>query len=99
MENCRNFSISNDVMQMVNFSNQFTNCASQSPAFLDLFLYLDASICFTMAFPPLGNSDVVVSVSIDIKSISKRDALFYHTDYDYSCADWDSLRDHLRDVP
>ena len=33
---------------------------------LDLFISSDASICSTMAFPPLGNSDhVVVSVSID----------------------------------
>ena len=29
-----------------------------------IYLFLDASICSTMAFPPLGNSDdVVVSVS------------------------------------
>ena len=36
---------------------------SHSPALLDLFLSSDARICFTIAFPPLGNSDVVVSVS------------------------------------
>ena len=24
---------------------------------------------------------------------------FHHIAYDYSCADWDSLYDHLRDVP
>ena len=33
---------------------------SHSPALLDLFLSSDASICSTMAFPPLGNSDHVV---------------------------------------
>ena len=38
---------------------------SHSPALLDLFISSDASICSTMAFPPLGNSDHVVSVSID----------------------------------
>ena len=27
------------------------------------------------------------------------DVLFHHIAYDYSCADWDSLHDHLRDVP
>ena len=27
------------------------------------------------------------------------DALFHHIAYDYSCADWDSLHDDLRDVP
>ena len=55
-----------------------------------------------MAFPPLGNSDhVVVSVSIDFPINSKQDTLFHCVAYDYSpsCADWDGLRAHLRDVP
>ena len=50
--------------------------------------------------PPLENSDhVVVSVSIDFPINSKRDAPFHRIAYDYSRADWDGLRDHLRDVP
>ena len=52
-----------------------------------------------MAFPPLGNSDHVVSVSIDFPTNSQRDAPFYRIAYDYSRADWDSLCDNLRDVP
>ena len=52
-----------------------------------------------MAFPALGNSNHVVSVSIDIPSNSQRDAPFHRIVYDYFCADWDSFRDHLRDVP
>ena len=64
------------------------------------FFSSDASICSTMAFPPLGNSDhVVVSVSIDFPTNSKQDAPFLRITYDYSRADWDGLRDHLRDVP
>ena len=52
-----------------------------------------------MAFPPLGNSDhVLVSVSIDFASNSKWDASFHCITYDYSCADWDNVCDHLRDV-
>ena len=52
-----------------------------------------------MSFPPLKNSDhVVVSVSIDFPSNSQREALFHCIAYDYSCADWDSLHDHLREV-
>ena len=48
-------------------------------------MYSDASICFTMAFPPLGNSDhVVVSVSIDFPSNSQRDAPFHRIGYGYS---------------
>ena len=51
-----------------------------------------------MAFPPLKNFDHV-SVSIDFPSNSQQDALFHHIAYGYSHADWDGLRDHLRDVP
>ena len=53
-----------------------------------------------MAFPPLGNSDhAIVSVSIDFPSNQKQDAPFQCIASDYSRADWDSFRDHLRDVP
>ena len=85
---------------MVNFPTRIPDCDSHSPALLDLFISSDASICFTMAFPPLGNSDhVVVSVSIDFPTNSQRDAPFHRIAYDYSRADWDGLRDYLRDVP
>ena len=68
-EQCCNFSISNDLTQMVNFPTWIPYCDSHSPVLLDLFLSSDASICSTMAFPPLGNSDhVVISVSIDFPS-------------------------------
>ena len=53
-----------------------------------------------MAFPPLGNSDhVVVSVSTDFPINPKQDTPFHCVAYDYSHADWNGLRDHLRDVP
>ena len=85
---------------MVNFPTRIPDCNSHSPAFLDLFISSDASICSAMAFPPLGNSDhVVLSVSIDFPSNSKWDAPFHRISYDYSRADWDDLRDHLRDNP
>ena len=92
-ELCHNFSISNDHTQMVNFPSRIPDSHSHSPALLDLFISSDASICSTMAFPSLGNSfHVVVSVSIDFPSYSQQDTLFH-------CANWDNLRDHLRDVP
>ena len=73
---------------------------SHSSTLLDFFLSSDASTCSTIAFPPLGNSDhVVVSVSIDFPTNSQQDAPFHRIAYDYSRADWDGLRDHLRDVP
>ena len=53
-----------------------------------------------MAFRSLGNSDhVVVSVSIEFPLNSHRDAPFHRIAYYYSHANWDGLRDHLRDVP
>ena len=93
-------SIANDFTQMVNFPTwmvNFPNFTTHSRACLDLFLSSDASICSIMAFSPLGNS-VVVSVSIDFPSNYQWDAPFHCIAYDYSCANWDGLRDHFRDV-
>ena len=42
---------------------------------------------------------VVVSVSIDFPTNSKRNASFHHIAYCYLHAEWNSLCDHLRDVP
>ena len=72
---------------MVKFPTRIPDCDSQSPALLDLFISSDASICSSMTFPPSGNSDhVVVSVSIDFTSSSKRNAPFRCIAYDYSRA-------------
>ena len=80
--------ISNDLTHMVKFPTQILDCDSHSPALLDLFLSSDASICSTIAFPPLENSNHVVdSVSIDFPINSKRDAQFHCIAYDYSSAD------------
>ena len=99
-ELCYNFSISNELTQMVNFPARIPDCDSHSPALLDLFISSGTGICSTMAFPALGNSDhVVVSVSIDFPTNSQRDAPFHRIAYDYSRANWNGLRDHLRDVP
>ena len=87
-ELCYNFSISNDLTQMVNFPTRIPDCDSHSPALLDLSLSSDTSICSTMAFPPLGNSNhVVVSVSIDFPINSKQDAKSHRIVDGYSCAD------------
>ena len=80
-----NFSISNYLTQMVNFPTCIPDCDS---------------ICSTMAFSLLGNSDnVVVSVSLDFPSISKWDASFHYIAYDYSRAAWDGVCDRLGNVP
>ena len=44
VELCYNFSISNDLTQMVNVPTRIPDCDSHSTALLDLFLFFDASI-------------------------------------------------------
>ena len=84
-ELCYNFSISNDLTQIVNFPTWIPDCDSHSPAFLDLFLFSDTSILSTMAFPLLENSDhAVVSVFIEFPINSKQDASFHGL----ACAIW-----------
>ena len=52
-----------------------------------------------MAFPPFGYSEhVVVSFPLTFSQTQKGDALFHHIAYGYSCADWNGLCYHLRDV-
>ena len=100
VNSCYNFSTLNGLTQMVNCPTLIPDCDSHSLALLDLFISSDASICSTMASPPLGNSDhVIVSVSIDFPTNSQQDAPFHRIAYGYSLADWDGLPDHLRDVP
>ena len=82
-ELCYNVSISNDLMQMVNFPTRIPDCDSHSPAVLDFFISSYAGICSTIAFPLLGNSDhVIVSVSIDFPTNSQRYAPFHRIAYD-----------------
>ena len=45
-----NFSISNDLAQMVNFPTWIPDCDSHSPALSDLFISSDTSICSAIAF-------------------------------------------------
>ena len=59
------------------------------------FFFLTLVFVLQWHLSPLENSDhVIVSVSID----SKQDTPFHCIAYNYSHADWDGLRDHLRDI-
>ena len=49
-------------------------------------------------FPSINSDCVVVSVFIGFLVNSKQDTPFHRIAYDYSRADGDGLRDHLRDV-
>ena len=76
------------------FSIQIPDCDTHSTALLNLFLLMQ--VFSTISFSTFRNfNHVVFSVFID----SKWDVPFHRLAYDYSCADWDSLCDHLRNVP
>ena len=80
---------------MVKYPTWIPDCDSHSPALLDSFNSSCVSICSTVAFHPLGNSDrVAVSVPIDFPTNWKQDTPFQH-----SCADWNGFCGHLRDIP
>ena len=49
-ELCYNFSMSNDLTQMVSCLTQIPDCYCHSPALLELFLSSDPSICSAIAF-------------------------------------------------
>ena len=87
------------ILLMVNFPTRIPDYDSHRPALLYFFLSSDASICSTISFPPSENSDHVVSVSIDFPVKSKQDTLSHRIAYDCYRADWDGLRDHLRNIP
>ena len=64
-----------------------------------MYFFLLTLVFFLQWFPLLGNSDhVVVSVFVDFPSNSKWDTPFHRIAYDYSCTDWEGLRDQLRDA-
>ena len=77
---------------MVTFPTQIPDCDSDSPAPLALLF-------FSLAFFLRNSDHVVVSVSIDFPIYPKQDSPFHCIAYDYSRANWDGLRDHLRHVP
>ena len=82
-ELCDNFLISNDLTQMANFSTWIPDCDCHSPALLNFFLSSD-TICFAMDSLPLEKSDhIVLSVSIDFPTNSKRDAPLHSAAYDH----------------
>ena len=81
-ELCHNFSISNELTQMVNFLTRIPVCDSCSPAILDLFISSDSIICSIMDFPAPGHFDFVV-----VQSNSKWGVPFHRIAYGYSYAD------------
>ena len=71
---------------MVNFPTQITDCDSHSPALLDYFFL--PMLLFVLWWLSL-HWEILMWLSQFPFSIA----------YDYSCANWDGVCDHLRDVP
>ena len=86
-ELCFNFSVSNDLTQIVNFPTRIPDCDSHSPALFDLFLL---TVVFVLQWLSL-------LWQILLMLLSQFPLTIFH--YDYSRADWDGLHDHLRNVP
>ena len=76
--NSYNFSISNDLTQMVNFPTRIPDCDSLSPALLDLFIS-SYFLVFVLQWLSLHLESLIifVSVSIDFPSYSQQDAPFH----------------------
>ena len=72
---------------MVKFPFWILSCDSLSPALFNLLISSDTSFCSPVTFHLLGNSDHVLSVSIEIPLNWKGDAPFYRTAHDDSRAD------------
>ena len=99
-QNCYNFAVSHDFTQMVEFPTRTPDSVAQRPSLLDLFLTSSPDSCSVKPMPALGNSDhCVVAVTIDFVTQNVKDAPFHRKVHDYTRADWDGFRDHLRDIP
>ena len=87
-ELCYNFCISNDLNQMINFSTKISDSDSPSPALFDFY---HLSLLFVLQWLSL-HWEILIMLSQFPLTFCQILA------YGYSCADWHSLCDHLRDV-
>ena len=98
--NTLNFSIAQDLTQMVDFITRIPDRRDQLPATLDLFLSSDPSICNFSSSSPLGSSDhVLISIKVSLNSACVKDPPIHRTLFSYENCGWDAFRDFLRDVP
>ena len=85
--NAYNFCISNYITQMAHFPNLIVDCATDSPASLDLIFSCNASMCPTMIFFHKDIFTMLFSMfPLTFLSISKWDTLFQCIAYDYCFA-------------
>ena len=104
-ELCYNFSILNDLTQMVSFPTRVSNCDSHSPALLEASIYLFlVRLVFFLQWLSIHWDILIMLLSqfpfpLSIKFTTGISQPFHRIAYDYFRGDWDGLRDHLKDVP
>ena len=97
---CFEFALAHDITQIVDFPTRIPDRDDHQPYLLDLFLCSIPDLCTVISHPPLGKSDhMVVGVDVNFVVKSANEHPYHRTVYSYCKADWDGLRDHLRDVP
>ena len=96
-EVCYNFSISNDLTQMVNFSTWIPDCDSHSSALWIYFSLL--TLVFILQWPSLRWGILIVLLSQSALSFHQAlNRMSHFIAYLMtSLADWDGLQDHLKD--
>ena len=93
------FAMAQDLTQIADFPTRIPDRDDHQPYLLDTFRCSNPDSCTVASRPPLGKSDhMVVSVDVQFVAKSTNEHPRHHTVYSYSKADWDGLRDHLRDV-
>ena len=80
---------------MVKVPCRIPDCDSHSSALLDFFL----SLVFVLQCGFQSGIMIMLSQFPFTFHQFTIGCPFHHIVYDYSCADWDSLHDHLRDAP
>ncbi len=95
-----NFSISQNLTQIVSSPTHIPDRASDGRYLLDLFLCSNPDDCVAKVLPPIGNSDhSIVSVSVSYSSPTTTFQPFHRTVFQFGKADWDGFRCFLADVP
>ena len=89
-ELCYNFSVSNNYTQIGGFPTQIPDWHSHSHALLDLFFLL--TLVYVLQWLSLHREILTMLSQFSLTSP------FHCITYDYLCADWDGLHDHLGDV-
>ena len=97
-ELCYNFSISNDLNQMVNFHTHTSLTVTLTILLFCIYLFLLYS--FYNGFLSIAKLWSCCCVSFHWLLIKfTADVLFHCIAYGNSCGEWDGLQDHLGDVP